>query len=311
MTTTDEIPIKIEPAPQKLAVPALSAKQQNAVSATGEKPKRKRGRPPSFKPTQFDFDLMHLLREGVNSADLILEQLGIAKSELFLRVDLLKNENLVKEENGEIKLTVNGYNFYSTKGMKKVSLKKAITGDVKLQKHKFTKPKELPSDAAGQKHVNDWLTGTEVVDLGGKLGKMDLQEIVARYGPSTEQKERFLQRKAMEAVQPKQELQPQPKMKNSAQQAQPQQLQPSRQQIPPAINSDESCDLCKSNFAMSVSNPALSKYGHCFCGAAYHKECYDSLLTDSSYCIRCGKKLLLIIDKQSRETIKGLRDVFE
>ncbi len=305
MTTIDEIPIKIES-------PTIVGKPL-AVASSEQKPKRKRGRPPSFKPTQFDFDLMHLLREGVNSADLILEQLGIAKSELFLRVDLLKNENLVKEENGEIKLTVNGYNFYSLKGVKKVSLKKAITGEVKLQKHKFVKPKETPSDAAGQKHVNDWLTGTEVVDLGGKLGKMDLQEIVARYGPSAEQKERFLQRKAMEAVQPKQaqELQPQPKMKSSAQQAQPQQLQPSRQQIPPAMNSDESCDLCKSNFAMSISNPSLSKYGHCFCGAAYHKECYDSLLTDSSYCIRCGKKLLLIINKQSRETIKGLRDVFE
>lgn len=292
----DEIPIE-----RKAEAEKQSKLQQVEPQTMDQKPKRKRGRPPSFKPTQFDFDLVHLLREGTDSVDLILEHLGVAKSELFARIELLKNENLVKEENGEVKLTVNGYNFYSAKGVKKVSLKKAITGEVKLQKHKAQRPKELPTE--GQKHVNDWLSTTEVVDLGGKLGKMDLQEIMARYGPSQEQREKFLKRKAMEAVQSKQELMPQPK---TAQTRQPEQMQPSHT---PQL--EENCELCRSAFTLSVSQPELAKYGHCFCGAAYHKDCYDSLLSDSSYCIRCGKKLFLIIDKQSREALKGLRDVFE
>lgn len=261
-----------------------------------EKEKRKRGRKPGFKPTQFDRDLLHLLRDGKGNPDELVSQLGIAKSELLERVQLLKNEKFVTNENDAFCLTVNGYNFYTSKAVKKVSLKKAFTGEVKLRKQKKVERKEPEAQVPEQKHVNDFLSSTEVVDLGGKLGKMDLQEIIQRYGPTPEQKTRFLQQKAGEVLRFAK-----PKISSAL-------PTPTQQSVSLA---SETCDLCKSDFKVSISNLELAKYGHCFCGAAYHKECYDSLLSDSAKCIRCGKKLFLIIDKQSREAIKGIRDVFE
>jgi len=267
--------------------------------------KKKRGRKPVFKPTQFDLDLIHLIREGTASPDELLWSLGIARSELVQRLELLKEENLVAEEKdasgSKFGLTVNGYNFYASKGAKKVSLKKSFTGEVKLQKHKKSERHEDANALQSQKHVNDFLATTEVVDLGGKLGKMDLEEIMKRYGPSSEQRDKFLRQKANE-VGGQVPVQQQAKT----------QLPPQNQQPPSALReSTELCDLCKSDFKLSMNNPELAKYGHCFCGAAYHKDCYDSLLSDGAKCIRCGKKLFLIVDKQSREAIGGLRDAFE
>ncbi|MFH1246810.1 MAG: hypothetical protein V1644_00360, partial [Candidatus Micrarchaeota archaeon] len=262
--------------------------------------KKRLGRKPVFKPTQFDLDLMHLLREGNGNVDDLISHLGVSKNELLQRLQLLKAENLATEENGVYALSVNGYNFYAAKGSKKVSLKRAFTGEVKLQKHKKVEKREEPVDSEKQKHVNEWLSSTEVVDLGGKLGRMDLEEIIKRYGPSQEQKERFIERKVEEVVQVK------PKTTGVS--------TPASRQVkngPVTNNDSEVCDLCKSPFKLAVSDPQLSKYGHCFCGAAYHKECYDSLLADSSQCVRCGKKLFLIIDKQSREVINKIKDVFE
>ncbi len=265
--------------------------------------KKKRGRKPSFKPTQFDLDLLHLIRDGNGTTSEITAELGVAQEELARRLELLKVENLVALENDVYKLTVNGYNFYTLKAVKKVSLKKVFTGEVKFQRKKPEKREEKREEnkvdsPAVQKHVDEWLSSTEVVDLGGKLGRMDLNEIIQRYGPTQEQKSEFLKRKAGEGII---FIKPRPVVA----------------QIPVAptsvstSNGSEMCDLCKSAFTTSMNNRELAKYGHCFCGAAYHKECYDSLLSDQAHCIRCGKKLFLIIDKQSREVINKIKDVFE
>ncbi len=259
--------------------------------ATEVKTRKKRERKASFKSTRFDMDLLGLLREGVNLIDDLVSQLGVAKSGLIARLDLLVMLNLVTEEPQGYALTIDGYNYYVAKSRKKISLKKAITGDVKLSKKREAKQKDQ-GDPINQKSVKAWLSSTEVVDLGGKLGRMDLQEIMKLYGPTDEQKSRFLQNKAVQSVQPSiQTLQvsPQPRVENNG----------------------ETCDLCKSGFKMSMQEPELAKYGHCFCGAVYHKECYNSLLSDTSKCVRCGKKLLLIIDKQSREVINKIKDAFE
>ncbi len=258
---------------------------QPELPGVQDKPRKKRGRKPGFKSTRFDLDLFYLLREGVNTLDALVQSLSIAQSELLLRLSLLIQSGLVVLENNEYRLSVKGYNYYVSKTRTKVSLKKAITGEAKPVKRKEEKREEAP--VQGQKSVGDWLASTEVVDFGGRLGRMDLQEIVKRYGPTDEQKAQFLQRKAVQAL----DIKPQP------------------QKPAPKVLSD-SCELCKSDFKLSVSQPELAKYGHCFCGAAYHKDCYDSLLNDSARCVRCGKKLLLIIDKQSREVINKIKDVF-
>lgn len=288
----DEVKIEVKSVAQEAVAKVEKTSEKINSEKLEKKEAKKRGRKPMFKPTQFDLDLMHLLREGNGNVEDIILHLGVSSTELSKRLDILKLENLATEENGVFHLTVNGYNFYVAKGSKKVSLKKSFTGEVKLHKHhKVEKKEEI--DPQKQKHVDEWLSATEVVDLGGKLGKMDLQEIMQRYGPTAEQKQRFIERKVEETVQVK-------KLPVAARSVQLS-----------TGNSSEVCDLCKSPFKLAISDPQLAKYGHCFCGAAYHKECYDTLLADSAQCIRCGKKLFLIIDKQSREVINKIKDVFE
>jgi hypothetical protein len=70
--------------------------------------------------------------------------------------------------------------------------------------------------------------------------------------------------------------------------------------------------LCKTGFSASV-RPSEShpKYGHCFCGAAYHKDCYDAILEGEKRCLDCGRKLVLAVDLKSQEAIGALKDAFE
>jgi hypothetical protein len=75
---------------------------------------------------------------------------------------------------------------------------------------------------------------------------------------------------------------------------------------------EEKCELCRSAFNLSVGKEGHPKYGHCFCGAPYHKDCYDSLLEGSgTQCVRCGKRLSLILDKVSEEAVKELKKLFD
>lgn len=75
---------------------------------------------------------------------------------------------------------------------------------------------------------------------------------------------------------------------------------------------DEHCELCRAPFLLSMGKDANPKYGHCFCGAPYHKDCYDSLLEGSgTRCVRCGKRLSLILDKVSEEAVKELKKLFD
>jgi len=75
------------------------------------------------------------------------------------------------------------------------------------------------------------------------------------------------------------------------------------------VDGSEACELCKTKFKLAVAggNP---KYGHCFCGAAYHKDCYETLVDNGGKCVRCGKKLKLELSKQSEEAVKEIKEVF-
>ncbi|MFH1779817.1 MAG: hypothetical protein ABH803_01580 [Candidatus Micrarchaeota archaeon] len=73
----------------------------------------------------------------------------------------------------------------------------------------------------------------------------------------------------------------------------------------------EACELCKGAFKLNVKNLSESKYGHCFCGAGFHTDCYNALLNQDGRCVRCGRKLELILDKKSEETLHGLKGVFD
>ncbi len=79
---------------------------------------------------------------------------------------------------------------------------------------------------------------------------------------------------------------------------------------PKRVEPREACELCKGEFSLSVKG-GHPKYGHCFCGAAYHKDCYEAVMGDDKRCVRCGRKLELYLDKESEEAVRSIRDAFD
>ncbi|MEK6954844.1 MAG: hypothetical protein AABX01_07570 [Candidatus Micrarchaeota archaeon] len=57
-------------------------------------------------------------------------------------------------------------------------------------------------------------------------------------------------------------------------------------------SNDEKCELCKTGFMISVKQEEHNpKYGHCFCGAPYHKDCFEAIISGDTKCVRCGRRL--------------------
>lgn len=71
----------------------------------------------------------------------------------------------------------------------------------------------------------------------------------------------------------------------------------------------EKCDLCKGKFSNSVSDSKNRVYGHCFCGASYHEDCYNAIITGEQKCFRCGRKIKQINDK-AEDAVKDIKEVF-
>ncbi|MFH1257317.1 MAG: hypothetical protein V1658_00105 [Candidatus Micrarchaeota archaeon] len=72
----------------------------------------------------------------------------------------------------------------------------------------------------------------------------------------------------------------------------------------------EKCELCKTGFLISVKQEEHNpKYGHCFCGAPYHKDCYGGIVNGDSKCIRCGRKLGSGADFKVEDAFKQIRDI--
>jgi hypothetical protein len=72
------------------------------------------------------------------------------------------------------------------------------------------------------------------------------------------------------------------------------------------------CELCHAPFHLSVNSQENNpKYGYCFCGASYHKDCYEHLVNSQNSCIRCGKKLQIRMDKASEDAVKAIKKMFD
>lgn len=79
-----------------------------------------------------------------------------------------------------------------------------------------------------------------------------------------------------------------------------------------AVKKDGSmCELCRGEFKVSLKEPKLAKFAHCVCGAAYHEDCYQSLIEGGAGCARCGRKLSTVLDRGSQEALKFVKDAFD
>ncbi|MEK6842854.1 MAG: hypothetical protein AABY04_00025 [Candidatus Micrarchaeota archaeon] len=74
--------------------------------------------------------------------------------------------------------------------------------------------------------------------------------------------------------------------------------------------SGEKCELCKTGFIISVKEEEHSpKFGHCFCGAPYHKDCYEGIIAGDTKCVRCGRKMSSSSDFKVEDAFKQIRDI--
>ncbi len=162
---------------------------------------------------------------------------------------------------------------------------------------------------------------------------IDIMDLMKRYGPTESQRdlltkkspfvERYMSKNGLKegknkkAEQPKGQVKSE-EMENKASNENPTAAKPYynraiselSRQAAEIEEKGEKCELCKTGFLISVKadehNP---KYGHCFCGAPYHKDCYEGIVAGDGKCIKCGRKLGSGSDFKMEEAFKQIRDI--
>ncbi len=234
----------------------------------------------------FDKTLLETIRNGKSDLNEIIKDFNIDENEFAKRLKSLKRSKLVIESEGKLKLGINGFDEIEKERKQKESKRKKEVE--KQEKKEVTKPienevREELKEVVQKKLEVDKI---EVVEEG-KIEKMDLNEIVKKYGPTEEQKKIF--EKKMEVVKtPGREIREEKHDDKKG----------------------ERCALCRQPFELSMKDNSKARYGYCFCGATYHKDCYESLLDSSGLCVNCGKKLMLILDKQTKDALKNVKNLF-
>jgi len=230
--------------------------------------------------------------------------LGIGEGEVEKRFQELKQAGFVSEiqENpGKYGLTVKAYNQFIPDSLETTLEQKARK---RVEREQKRKEKQLKKKLERVEEKRE--AGNTIIEIPGQAEheKVDLQELLARGAPKAPSF--FAKRMQEKAVrQKKQQEKPSAPITPTQSTQSPSSTQPSSEK-----NSVEKCVLCKADFVLAVSggNP---KYGHCFCGAAYHKDCYDGVLQTVGECVQCGKTLDIILDKESLEEVKKIKGVFE
>lgn len=239
-----------------------------------------------FKITKFDKDLLHYVSDGPASKKELLAKTRVAESEFDKRVKKLKAQKYLVLEGEQIALGISGYN--QVKKMEAAKKRRQQKKELTQLKPKSTLPKTTIVKKEPIKR-----SGPASNNVKSPESALDLYSVF-----NTE-------KNRLDAIEKKIVI--------------PNSLPP-RQQIPSfkkepwppkrAEEQKEKCELCKGVFSLSVKggNP---KFGHCFCGAAYHKDCYEAIMNGDKHCARCGRKLELYLNKESEEAVKSIRDVFD
>lgn len=243
------------------------------------------------KLTVFDGDAMKLIRRSNNSAIAIASSMGVDANEVRKRLLSLERQKIVVFDAANpdrVSLTVKGYNEYCPSTLE-TSIEKRARKHTQAEKKMMQKT--LSQQLAQPQQLQQTTRQIELPHTieEEKIGRVDLGELIARGAPKTPSffVARQQQKNAFDEVR----------------------LQPIAKQTANKI-AEENCELCKDAFSLAV-NGGNPKFGHCFCGAAYHRDCYGAMMDGDSRCLRCGRELELEMDRKSVEALKQLKDAFE
>jgi len=255
-----------------------------------------------FVATRFDRDVCDFIFKGVTRASEIRGRMAVDPNAFETRLQLLVDKGIVARDafnRDVVRLGVNGYNLFAPKPRKqRVKKSEAQAGEPQIPVPSitvipFSQPVEVES--ASEK----------------KPDQLDLAELLKNGAPSKAQEKKVEKPgskieitggKASDLAEVKL---PAPKSEREVRA-----LLAAEEGKALVLEGKEACELCKAKFRLSVKNAENAKFGHCFCGAAYHKDCYESLSSAGGYCVRCGRKLKLQFDRRAEDAVKDLRDVF-
>jgi hypothetical protein len=266
------------------------------------KKKKKAVKAKPFKLTRFDRDLAGLVRSGVSNVEEILRKMAIDSNDFQKRVKTLVVKGYFVfdfPETKELRLGWKGYNLFApkVKREKKSPLPKPLaegkTEEAKPEQNPVaSKPPGVPPIVQEKPFLNEKDVVVEVHSTA------DLADLLEKGSPTGRQARSpnsslFIERQKQRETQAP--------------------SKPVRSDTGEALilAGKEACELCKAKFKLNVKNTEQAKYGHCFCGAAFHKDCYESLLDNGGNCVRCGRRLKLMFDRKTEDAVRGIKDAFE
>ncbi len=274
-------------------IPQSQAPLQKQPEAKKKKPLAKKKT--RFKVTRFDKDLASLVKNGVTDLDNVMQKLGVDPANFRARLDMLidKGYFVFNKEANSLKLGWEGYNMFAPKARKQSP--SSLPQPLSEQKPKQAEAPSVKQEEKEELPIRqeDQLPSVQIIPSPHTAE--DLADLLRKGSPKSDFPSKgsfFTQR------QDKKEGAPAPKTPSDTGKAL-------------LLEGAEACEICKAKFKLNVKNTGDSKYGHCFCGAAYHKDCYESMIENGGHCVRCGRKLKLMFDKKTEDAVKGIKDVFE
>jgi hypothetical protein len=240
---------------------------------------------------KFDKAVFEVIQSGVYRVANIANKLHVDERALRERLNELAIVDYVVFGDGgdSVRLGVEGFNKMPKKRKRsKGSAKK------KAVKKQMETPEEKKGDAPASKTIEPKKIIEENEKVASPSNEVDLQALLKTGAPPNESLFVARQRAKQETEAKKDE---EPIVRTEAK--------------PLTKGGDEVCELCKSKFSLSVNGKGHPKFGHCFCGAAYHKDCYEALIGSTKKCVRCGKTLKLYLNKDSEEAVRVIRGVFD
>ncbi|MFA4946009.1 MAG: hypothetical protein WC607_00500 [Candidatus Micrarchaeia archaeon] len=233
----------------------------------------------------FDKAVFDVIRAGVYRTEHIASKLHVDEAALKVRLGELAVAGLVVVDGEGVRLGIEGFNAYpAAKKRAKKTKENENSAIVQLKTEPAVASVE-PAKTESIKPAPVALKPIEPEALPAPVTMSDLHELLKLGAPTGS------------ARQPNAQKEEPPLVKTEAR--------------PLTKGGDEVCELCKGRFALAVKGKGHPKFGHCFCGAAYHKDCYEALINDTKKCVRCGRKLELYLDRRSEEAVHAIRGVFD
>jgi len=261
-----------------------------------KKPGRKKGS--GFKLTRFDRDLAGLVKNGITDVPTILQKMAVDAEDFNARLNALVKKGFFVFDAAtrfSIHLGWRGYNLFAPKIKPKQA--KPPSEEQPRAEENVVLPIEKKEDT--REFTPPPQTSFHI--LPAPQTTTDLADLLEKGSPKNNPGRRVFEERQQQKKWEKIDVPSLPK---------PTQIAKADTGKALILEGVEACELCKAKFKLNVKNTEQAKFGHCFCGAAFHKDCYESLSETGGECVRCGRKLKLMFGKKAEDAVRGLKDVF-